>query len=199
MSQKQIPGRPDFPSRRELLRTAGAGLGAALLPTSQTQEKRRNPGSQPMAAKNSSRPARFFTPGEYVLVEELAETIIPADSRSGGAKAAKVANYIEQVVGESLGTEQKTLWREGLQLIDAMSSRHCGKPFVAAGPEDRVAVLRVLSENRETTLPELRFFGELKRLTVDGYYTSKIGLLDELGYKGNTVLDEFVGCEGPGR
>jgi hypothetical protein len=199
MSQEQISDLPDSPSRRELLRTAGASLSAALLPTSQIQEKRRNPVSQPMAAKNSSRSARFFTPGEYALVEELTETIIPADRRSGGAKAAKVADYIEQVVGESLGTEQKTLWREGLQLIDAMSSRQCGKPFVAAAPEDRVAVLRVLSENREMTVPEVRFFGELKRLTVDGYYTSKIGLLDELGYKGNTVLDEFVGCEDPGR
>ena len=28
-------------------------------------------------------------------------------------------------------------------------------------------------------------------MTADGYYTSKIGLRDELGYKGNTVLERF--------
>ena len=30
------------------------------------------------------------------------------------------------------------------------------------------------------------FFRLLKNLTADGYYTSRVGLLDELGYKGNT-------------
>ena len=46
-------------------------------------------------------------------------------------------------------------------------------------------------------LPEVQFFLELKRLTVRGYYTSKIGIHDELEYKGNRILTEFVGCGDP--
>jgi len=34
----------------------------------------------------------------------------------------------------------------------------------------------------------------LKNLTIDGYYTSKEGLTQELGWHGNTFLAEFKGC-----
>jgi hypothetical protein len=49
-----------------------------------------------------------------------------------------------------------------------------------------------------TELPEVRFFKELKRITVEGYYTSKIGIHDELQYKGNRILKEYVGCDDQG-
>jgi hypothetical protein len=35
--------------------------------------------------------------------------------------------------------------------------------------------------------PEERFFGELKRQTVQAYYTSKIGIHQDQEYKGNVV------------
>ena len=34
-------------------------------------------------------------------------------------------------------------------------------------------------------------------MTADGYYTSRIGLVQELGYKGNTVLRQFPECTHP--
>jgi hypothetical protein len=40
----------------------------------------------------------------------------------------------------------------------------------------------------------LRFFRLIKNLTADGYYTSRVGLLDELGYKGNTYRASFPSC-----
>jgi gluconate 2-dehydrogenase gamma chain len=39
-----------------------------------------------------------------------------------------------------------------------------------------------------------RFFRLMKNLTADGYYTSRIGLLDELRYAGNTAMLEFPPC-----
>ncbi len=41
------------------------------------------------------------------------------------------------------------------------------------------------------------FFRLLKNLTADGYYTSRVGLLDELGYTGNTALAAFPSCPVP--
>jgi hypothetical protein len=35
------------------------------------------------------------------------------------------------------------------------------------------------------------FFHAIKNLTADGYYTSRIGLLQELGYNGHAVLPSF--------
>ena len=95
--------------------------------------------------------ARFFTPAQHTLVEELSETIIPADSHSGGAKAAKVADYIEQVLRESADDNQKSTWREGLRLVDLMSQHYNGKSFVDSSSEERIAVLTVLSDNDHMT------------------------------------------------
>ena len=47
--------------------------------------------------------------------------------------------------------------------------------------------------------PELpvQLFRLIKSLTADGYYTSRVGLLDELGYTGNTALASFPFCTIP--
>jgi glucoside 3-dehydrogenase (cytochrome c) hitch-hiker subunit len=42
-----------------------------------------------------------------------------------------------------------------------------------------------------------RFFHLVKNLTADGYYTSRAGLLDELGYNGNKALAQFPSCAVP--
>jgi len=190
--------------RREWLKTSAAALGASLLPlpvvAAETPQAETAPAAPHVIPAPESKPGtRFFTPQQHALVDELSETIIPADSHSGGAKAAKVADYIEQFLRESFDDNQKALWREGLRLVDLMSRHYNGKSFVDASPEDRVAVLTVLSDHDQMTdLPEVRFFLELKRLAVRGYYTSKIGIHDELEYKGNRILQEFVGCDDQG-
>ena len=43
----------------------------------------------------------------------------------------------------------------------------------------------------------VRLFRLIKNLTADGYYTSRVGLLEELGYTGNTALARFPGCAVP--
>jgi Gluconate 2-dehydrogenase subunit 3 len=188
--------------RRQWLKTSATMLGAALVPIPAA-----NAGEAQQFAKSvappphphEEKPARFFTPEQHALVEELSETIIPADSHSGGAKAAKVADFIEQTLRETHDDTQKALWREALPLIDSMSQHYTGKTFVNASPEERIAVLTVLSDNVHITeLPEVRFFKELKRITVEGYYTSTIGIHDELQYKGNRILREYVGCDDQG-
>jgi Gluconate 2-dehydrogenase subunit 3 len=194
--------------RRQWLKTSATALGAAVLPLSGAASEglQAEPQAAPPTATNSPNAtgaeaksgARFFTPAQHTLVEELSETVIPADSHSGGAKAAKVADFIEQTLRESTDDQQKTTWREGLRLIEVMSQHYNGKSFVAASPEERIAVLQVLSDNEHMTeLPEVQLFRDLKHLAVRGYYTSNIGIHDELEYKGNRILQEFVGCGDP--
>jgi Gluconate 2-dehydrogenase subunit 3 len=188
--------------RREWLKTSAAALGASLLPlpavAAEPMQAETAPPAPQSKAPEAKPVARFFSPAQHALVDELSETIIPADSHSGGAKAAKVADYIDQFLRESFDDNDKALWREGLRLVDIMSQHYNGKSFVNATPEGKIAVVKVLSDNDHMTdLPEVRFFIELKRLTVRGYYTSKIGIHDELEYKGNRILQEYVGCDDP--
>lgn len=194
--QKQIDLRQD---RRQWLKTSATLIGASVLPLpAESADVAPQTQAAPKAHETRSA-ARFFTPAQHTLVDELSETIIPADSHSGGAKAAKVADYIEKTLRETQNDDQKRTWKEGLPLIDSMSRHFNGKSFVDASPEERIAVLTVLSENeRMSDLPEVRFFKDLKHLTVIGYYTSKVGIHDDLQYKGNRVLQEYVGCDDQG-
>jgi hypothetical protein len=190
--------------RRQWLKTSAGILGASVLPLppvpaehAQESPAAATGAAQKTVAESKSHP-RFFSAAQHAMIEELSETIIPADSHSGGAKAAKVADYIEQCLRETTNDDDRALWHEGLRLVDLMSRHYNGKSFVDATPEQRVAVLTVLSDNDQITdLPEVRFFRELKRLTTLGYYTSRIGIHDELEYKGNRILTEYVGCNDP--
>jgi hypothetical protein len=48
--------------------------------------------------------------------------------------------------------------------------QHGGRSFVGSSSEERIAVLTILSENDQMIdLPEVRFFRDLKGLTVRGY------------------------------
>ena len=48
--------------------------------------------------------------------------------------------------------------------------------------------------NSDDPASSVRLFRLIKNLTADGYYTSRIGLVDELGYTGNTALASFPSC-----
>jgi hypothetical protein len=50
-------------------------------------------------------------------------------------------------------------------------------------------------ENPKTDLE--RFFVMLKKMTVNGYYTSSIGIHKDMEYAGNTFLVAFPGCTHP--
>ncbi|MBM3810920.1 MAG: gluconate 2-dehydrogenase subunit 3 family protein [Acidimicrobiia bacterium] len=126
----------------------------------------------------------FFTKEEMESVTRLAEVIIP------GAAAAGVPAYIDMVVGKNEGLGK--LMREGLAWLDRQSPAR----FVALTPEQQVALLEPLCSRADSGQPGdgVDFFRAMKNLTADGYYTSRAGLVEELGYLGNTVLDRFPAC-----
>ena len=145
----------------------------------------------------ASEPApKFFTKDEFAMVDELSELIIPADDHSPGARAAQVAAYIDGRLAESFEDEPTRRWREGLARINSLSEEMHGRPFMQATPEQRVAVLTRISKNEEKPeTPEEHFFQELKGRTARAYYTSKVGIHQDMEYKGNVLLPEFVGYE----
>ncbi|HXF39427.1 MAG TPA: gluconate 2-dehydrogenase subunit 3 family protein [Blastocatellia bacterium] len=138
----------------------------------------------------------FFTKEEFALVDELTDLIIPTDDHSPGAKAALVASYIDFRLSESFEDQPKGLWREGLKLIEQISSEMHGKTFLDSSTEQRIALLTRISQNEAKPVePEELFFKELKSRTARAYYTSKIGIHREMEYKGNVSLKEFVGFD----
>ncbi len=184
-------------NRRAALKgiATGLGVGASLPILGQSALAQHDHHRMAKAAVPQKAPAKlkFFTAAEIAAIGEISELIIPADERSGGAKAAEVPAFIDLMVSES-PQENKDLWRKGLAAMDTQA----GGSFAKAAKDKQIALLTEVSKNemKPSTLEE-RFFKAIKNLTIDGYYTSKIGIHDELKYKGNTYLKEFKGCTHP--
>ena len=176
-------------TRRDALKlTAGAALSVPVLFT------------RAMAAPAPAASApRFFSKDEFALLDELAEMIIPADGHSPGARAAKVAAYVDTRLSEAylpVEAEVQQRWHDGLRAVDALSREMNGAAFLAASPEKRVAVLtRMAASEKDPKTAEEKFFRELKGTTIYGYYTSEIGIHQEMEYKGNTLQQEYAGEE----
>jgi hypothetical protein len=197
----------DDVTRRDALKTIGAGLGVIaslpVLSTSAAGQHQHNHGSNPgapqtgQAAADATPSLKFFTADEFKTVDEMSERIIPADDSSPGARAARVASYIDMVVSLSSDVTKQT-WREGLAAVDKKSREMFENSFAAASVDQQVELLKEISKNERTpqTMEE-RFFRAIKYATVDGYYTSEIGIHKELRYKGNSYLKEFTGCTHP--
>jgi hypothetical protein len=168
-------------TRRELLRLAAAAAASPLIPDAAAAAA-----AAPVAAAKAG---RFFSAAEMVVLDELCEAILPADEHSGGARAAGVAVFIDDKLAQfdpgipELQTVRDA-WKAGLA------------PFLQGTPEARVQLLERLSaaEQGPKTDSE-RFFKQLKEWTTRGYYTSSLGIHDEMEYKGNTLLMEFEGTD----
>jgi hypothetical protein len=178
----------DQPTRRDLLKGIGAVAAAIPFLSPASAEALQQIRSGAAGSKLA-----FFTRAQLATVDALSERIIPADDHSPGARAAKVADFIDLLVSES-PADIKTAWTEGLTALDQASTERFKAPFVKATAEQQVALLTDISRNEiDPKTPLEVFFREAKSRTITGYYTSKIGIHQELGYKGNQFLPEFVG------
>ena len=191
-------------SRRAALKVIAVGVGTAgalQILENDVLGQHKHPDMQmdpsPVASVPATEGARFFNPQEMETIAAISDLIIPSDEHSPGAKAAGVSGFIDLMVNES-PNEIKSLWREGLAAVDRMSELQFSAAFVRAGQEQQISLLKTISRNerRPKTIEE-RFFVAIKSLTVDAYYTSAIGIYEDLRYQGNAILKEFVGCTHP--
>lgn len=138
----------------------------------------------------------FFTGQEFMLLDTLTDLIVPTDEHSPGAHEAGVAAYIDRSVAEAFLPEEKTSWRKGLASIDDESRLLYGSTFLAASKEQQIGVLKKIAaaEAQPKTEPE-KFFTQLKETTAFAYYSSSVGIHQDMNYKGNVLLQQFVGYD----
>lgn len=174
--------------RRTVLRILGVSTIAARLPAFAVSVSCQDHLAA-LAQINTQPPEyrlQFFTPEENELVDRLTDLIIPADSHSPGAQAAKVSLFADLML--ATGDEQaRQQWRNGLRLIQR-EAENSSLP----------AVLAIAAANEAAPETELEhFFARLKVMTIEGYYTSSIGIHQDLDYRGNSFLTSFPGCTHP--
>ena len=162
-------------SRREALKIIGAVGVTCSFPFSANELFGQHVHAAGPEAAQPAEP-RFFTTVQFQLVSCLADLIIPSTD-TPGAVAAGVPQYIDLVVNEDPGLQ--VVFRDGLDKLDKSG-------FLQLAEKKQVEVLTALSQ-----APDPSFFVAVKNLTADGYYTSRIGLIQELGYNGNQYLAAF--------
>lgn len=181
------------PGRRAAIKAIGTGIGTVvalpwlsdegLLAFARIQEARAAP-----QLKVLSRP-------QFDALEVLVEAIIPTDDRSPGAKEARVGDYIDLLLSE-VDKEIALQWFGGLAALDAEAMARFRSPFSRLRADQVDAILQIISRNETAPQTALEtFFVLAKQATIRGYYTSNIGIHQELRYKGNQFLREFVGCQ----
>lgn len=138
---------------------------------------------------------KVLSSSQFATLEAFVEAIIPADDQSPGAREARVADYIDLLLSE-VDENVALQWIGGLAELDEEATTRFQLPFARLDAAQTDTMLASISANElDPQTPLESFFVMTKRATIDGYYTSEIGIHRELRYKGNKFLNEFVGCE----
>jgi Gluconate 2-dehydrogenase subunit 3 len=185
--------------RRTALRALAAGAAAAWVDSlsSLAAQHAHSPAAQAAIAAQEWTP-RVLTPQQNETTIALTELIIP-QTETPGAKAARVNRFIDAVLQRAKPADRDAFLR-GLTWIDERSRTQFRTDFVAATPAQQTELLTTLAKGDGETA-ELRagvqFFYAIKSMTIDGYYTTEIGLRQELGDNGQLFLAQFAGCDHP--
>lgn len=138
---------------------------------------------------------KALSPAQNQAVIALSEAIIPQTTTAGAAKAG-VNRFIDEVIADASPADRQR-FLDGLAWVDARSMRDSGAPFAKATAAQQTALLTTLSTATDPSpddQPGVEFFKAIKSLTITGYYTSEIGMREEMEDTGNMFFLEFPGC-----
>ena len=122
----------------------------------------------------------LLTAAELEWLKAVVDAIIPRTD-TPGASDAGVPAYIDRRLAAN--PQMAAVFRSGMKAFDAAAT------FPTLTEQKQLDLL-----NAHADEPFVRM---VKGLTVDGYYSSRAGLSEELGWHGNTYLTEFKGCTHP--
>lgn len=159
----------DQPTRRAVIVQIAAGTAASGALTA------------PLLEAQTYQPQNL-TASHFELLTALVDMIIPPSDTPGAAEAGADRLIDEALAGSQ---ERRASLVAGLDMLEKAGFRDL----------DEAARVRLLTEYSEADGAQGEFFRTLKDMTVDAYYSTEIGLSQELGYQGNSYLREFPGCQ----
>jgi len=150
------------------------------------------------AANAPSWTPSVLTPRQNEAVIALTELIIPATD-TPGAKAALVNRFVDHVLS-TVDPKQRDEFIRGLSWLDDRCRALTGKDIAGASAAELTTLLTPLAADGKAAADDaagVAFFRAIKSMTITGYYTTEIGLRQELGDDGRMVLGTFEGCTHP--
>ena len=159
-------------------------------------------------AKEPSELQSYLNASERQMVDILAELIIP-ETDTPGAGAAGVPDFIDMMVSDWYRGDDKQEFINGLRNLDHHCRVSFNTGFLECSAEQHIIALEDLEQNVAGTISDGKlggeservavlhsdyslwgnsplesraFFDQMKSLTILGYYTSEVGIENELIY-----------------
>jgi len=142
-----------------------------------------------------------FAAADVALLDEIADTILPATS-TPGAKAARTGAFMALMVTDVYTEPAQRVFRDGLRQLDEACRNAHAVPFMAASPAQRLGLVEALDREQHTVMearaaaPRSRapaaapagdepahYFRMMKELALLGYFTSEIGYTRAMRYR----------------
>ena len=184
-------GKTNGLSRRDALRALATTIVAAGTLDRLLAQQVHQMAAQSAVASGGAYSPSALSPHQYRTVERLADLIIPIENGAPGALEAGVPAWIDMLAG--VNDQLKSIYVDGIAWLDAAMKRRAGMDFAAASPSDQTGLLDLIAYrgNESPDLgPGIQFFAWVRRMTVDGFYTSRVGMRDV--YLGNSPSATFT-------
>ena len=133
-------------NRREAIRRVSALLGGAAFVG----------GNVLIAAVEKAAFAADQTPGKFsaqdvAYLDEIAETILP-ETKTPGAKAAKTGAFMALMVTDCYSPAERKVFLNGMRNVDEAMRKANNVSFMAATPQQRLAVLTPLDHEQKRVM-----------------------------------------------
>jgi len=147
-----------------------------------------------LSAMFSNYQPQFFSPADYEALQSFTELLIPTDDMPG-AREAHCSEFIDFLLNSSGGYSPDTQkqWRSALSAL-----KEAG--FHSANMEGRAALLREIAKpERDPTAhhPAYSAYRLIKRENAFAFYTARVGIIDNLDYRGDSYNLVFPACTHP--
>jgi hypothetical protein len=165
-----------------LIAKAGASVaGQAFLSSWLASAHEMNEGAPAEPDRWINYKPQFFSPEEFAILDRFTALLIPTDE-TPGAREAHVAQFIDFIVFSSreYSPETQVEWRKAM---DWLRTRHFDE--------------QLMGKMSEPEHEGHHVFQTMKQLAVYGFYTSRIGLIENLEYKGVSYYTSFPACTHP--
>jgi len=156
--------------------------GAGLLPSCMQESKSSIP------LKNIS-----VSASQEEMLAELTEMIIPKTKNFIGAKDLKAHEFVLTMMDDCATPGEQKNFTDGLKDFDKLSHDKFGQLFTSYTPEQKRSLLADIEKKKDIPENALKFYGTVKRYTLQSFTSSEKYLLGIRKYK-QTPGGDFKGC-----
>lgn len=172
-------------TRRDVLRRLGLTLMATGVLDRVSAQEVHHLALAAQAVNGGAYTPKALNDHEYRTLVRLTDFIVPVEDGKPGAVAAGAAAWIDMLASEN--AQLKSIYTKGLAWMDEAMKKRGAADFLSGTAEQQTTLLDLIAYRRNQSPdldPGIQFFTMARRMAVDAFYTSEIGIAD-IDYRGN--------------